>query len=268
MSGPLPLEPQYPPRTRRLERIVAAIRISRTTDRCAHFCGPYAHSLNMVLLSPRRLNHGIIPRVVVHRAVWQRLPRSWRRSVAFSLADLLAPSISQNVQDGGPIVVVGSLRTASGLGESARLCHDALESPRAAGLWYRYRAHLLMQPDDGVAFECADGRSVSCPGDADSPCQRPAHAAGDAGLAAQVGTAEPGHRLLGLGAAKGPRGLAARNALCPRDLGAEYVHGAGDRRDSPQRHHARCSASDQYPTSPPADPLARSEEAIRGALDV
>ena len=99
---------------------------------------------------------------LVHRAVWQRLPRAWRRSVAFSLADLLARNIAQNVQDGGPIVVVGSLRTASGLGESARLCHDAL---RALGLpvYAIDISHLLMQPDDGVAFEFADGRSLSGP---------------------------------------------------------------------------------------------------------
>ena len=51
---------------------------------------------------------------LVHRAAWQRLPRSLRRSVVFSLADFMAPSISQGRLEAGPIIVVGALRTASG----------------------------------------------------------------------------------------------------------------------------------------------------------
>jgi glycosyltransferase involved in cell wall biosynthesis len=103
---------------------------------------------------------------LVHRVVWQRLPHAWRRSVAFSLANLLAPriaaNIEPNIEQGGPIVVVGSLQTASGLGQSARLCYEAL---KALGLpvYAIDISRMLMQPDDGVAFDFVDGRSLSGP---------------------------------------------------------------------------------------------------------
>ena len=99
---------------------------------------------------------------IMHRAVWQRLPRSLRRSALFSLADLLAPRISESCRAAGPIIVVGPLRTASGLGESARLCHDAL---KILGLpvFAIDVAPILMQSDDGVEFEFADGRLVAGP---------------------------------------------------------------------------------------------------------
>ena len=99
---------------------------------------------------------------LVHRAAWQRLPRSLRRSVVFSLADLLAPSISQGRStERGPIIVIGALRTASGLGESARLCHDALKI-LGVPVFGIDIGPTLMQSDD-VDFEWPDGGFVAEP---------------------------------------------------------------------------------------------------------
>ena len=82
--------------------------------------------------------------------------------MAFSLADLLAPRISESGRGAYPIIVVGPLRTASGLGESARLCHDVL---KVLGLpvFGIDVAPVLMQSDDSVGFKYDDGRSVSGP---------------------------------------------------------------------------------------------------------
>ncbi len=73
----------------------------------------------------------------LHRRVWQRLPRRWRRRALFALAALLAPRPGPRPEPAaGPIYVAGALTTPSGLGESARLAITALE---AAG----YRVHGL-----------------------------------------------------------------------------------------------------------------------------
>lgn len=68
---------------------------------------------------------------VLHRQVWQRLPRLWRRRALFGASALAAPRVTPNAKPALPIIVAGPLRTASGIGESARLCHSALA---AAGL--------------------------------------------------------------------------------------------------------------------------------------
>src|SRR5579862_7349736 len=68
---------------------------------------------------------------LLHRQVWQRLPRSWRRRALFNASALAAPRITPNAKPALPIIVAGPLRTASGIGETARLCHSTLA---AAGL--------------------------------------------------------------------------------------------------------------------------------------
>lgn len=94
-------------------------------------------------------------KTVLHRHVWQRLPYRLRRSALFRGAALLAPRPSAGVRPALPIYVVGTFRTASGLGQSARLCRDAL---LAAG-WPVKSIDItepMMQPVDGeqgVAFE-------------------------------------------------------------------------------------------------------------------
>ncbi|HZH28052.1 MAG TPA: glycosyltransferase family 4 protein [Azospirillaceae bacterium] len=69
---------------------------------------------------------------LLHRHVWQRLPRDSRREAAVRVAALLAPRPSLDpIPAAGPIIVAGYLRAATGLGQSARLCLEAL---RSAGL--------------------------------------------------------------------------------------------------------------------------------------
>jgi len=62
-----------------------------------------------------------------------------------------------------PFVVAGALRTASGLGESARLCHDAMKASAAPVFGIDITADL-MQPRDGPDFDFAGGRDVDGPG--------------------------------------------------------------------------------------------------------
>jgi glycosyltransferase involved in cell wall biosynthesis len=94
----------------------------------------------------------------LHRHLWQRLPRRPRRSVLLHAAALAAPRPSSKASPALPLIVGGCFRTASGLGESARLCHDAL---KAAGLpvFGIDLTSVLMQPED-VQFPCTDGRAI------------------------------------------------------------------------------------------------------------
>ena len=100
------------------------------------------------------------PLSFVHRNIWQRLPREWRRLALFHATAWSAPRPAADVVAALPIIVAGALRTASGLGESARLCHDAL---KAAGLPV-FGIDLtagLMQPEDDAGFAFADGRHLT-----------------------------------------------------------------------------------------------------------
>jgi glycosyltransferase involved in cell wall biosynthesis len=95
----------------------------------------------------------------LHGQLWQRLPRRLRRSALFHCTALLAPRPSLQASARAPVIVAGALRSASGLGESARLCHDAL---KAAGVEV-YGIDLtstLMQPEDLADFAFVDGREV------------------------------------------------------------------------------------------------------------
>ena len=103
------------------------------------------------------------PMSFVHRRLWPLLPRGLRRSALFYATARAAPRPAPDTRAALPIVVAGALRTLSGLGESARLCHDAL---LAAGLPV-YGIDLtagLMQPDDHPGWSFADGRSLEGPG--------------------------------------------------------------------------------------------------------
>ena len=78
----------------------------------------------------------------------------------FSAAGLLAPAITRRAELGAPFIVVGALRTASGLGESARLCHDAL---KVMGLpvYGIDIGSALRHHDASVPFEFEDGRQLT-----------------------------------------------------------------------------------------------------------
>jgi glycosyltransferase involved in cell wall biosynthesis len=67
----------------------------------------------------------------IHFRLWQRLPHKARRRALFRAAAWWAPRVTPEAQAKGPIIVIGMLRHASGLGAAARACHDAL---KAAGL--------------------------------------------------------------------------------------------------------------------------------------
>jgi glycosyltransferase involved in cell wall biosynthesis len=98
----------------------------------------------------------------LHRQVWQRIPRAPRRRALFTITSLLAPRPARSVAPVLPVTIVGALGTASGLGESARLCHQAL---RAAGLPVLGidLSRGLMQPRDLPSAEF-DGVGAEGPG--------------------------------------------------------------------------------------------------------
>ena len=95
---------------------------------------------------------------LLHRHVWQRLPQQPRRTVLFYGAALAAPRPSPEADPALPLIVVGNFRSASGLGESARLCHDALKAAELPVFGIDLTS-VLMQPDD-LGFDYADGRGI------------------------------------------------------------------------------------------------------------
>ncbi|GEO17256.1 glycosyltransferase [Microvirga aerophila] len=94
-----------------------------------------------------------------HRRVWRRLPHKARRAVLFRLASWWAPRPAPDAKAAGPIIIVGMLRHASGLGAAARACHDAL---KASGLPV-YGIDLtekLMHELNHTDFTYDDGRQI------------------------------------------------------------------------------------------------------------
>lgn len=92
----------------------------------------------------------------LHRAIWQNLPHGPRRRALFTSARMLAPRPSPKSPPSTPIFVAGCLRTASGLGESARLCHDAFLAEGFETYGIDISA-ALMQPVDQPDFVFEDG---------------------------------------------------------------------------------------------------------------
>jgi glycosyltransferase involved in cell wall biosynthesis len=99
----------------------------------------------------------------LHREIWQRLPRPLRQQALLTASSALAPRPNAQARAALPIIVVGALRAASGLGQSARHCYNAI---KAAGLPV-YGIDLtkaLMQAEDYLEFEFNDARSLEGPG--------------------------------------------------------------------------------------------------------
>lgn len=94
----------------------------------------------------------------LHRTVWQKLPSSWRRMALFTVTSIVAPRPQRAARAAQPIIVVGALRSATGLGESARLCHDALKNSGFQIYGIDIGA-ALMQPAD-VDFNFNDGSAI------------------------------------------------------------------------------------------------------------
>lgn len=94
-----------------------------------------------------------------HHHVWRRLPHKARRAMLFRLASWWAPRPAADARAVAPIIIVGMLRHASGLGAAARACHDAL---KAAGLEV-YGIDLteqLMHEVNHADFTYDDGRGL------------------------------------------------------------------------------------------------------------
>lgn len=98
----------------------------------------------------------------VHRHIWGRFPRTLRREALFSATRLIAPRPSRNVSASGPIYVAGALRTASGLGEAARLAYKALEDSGLDVRGIDLTAALMQRVDADFAFR--DGAAETGPG--------------------------------------------------------------------------------------------------------
>jgi glycosyltransferase involved in cell wall biosynthesis len=101
-------------------------------------------------------------RSVLHRHLWQRLPRSWRRAALFQATVMAAPRPTPGARSTQPFIIVGALSTASGLGETARLSHDALNVCGLSVFGIDLSAEL-MQPVDRFSFAFLDGRNVYGP---------------------------------------------------------------------------------------------------------
>ena len=102
-------------------------------------------------------------RNTLHRLIWSRLPRAVRRAALFSLTHLAAVRPDPAARPAEPIIVVGYLRSATGLGESARLCYSALSEQGFDVRGIDVSAEL-MQPIDFPDYEFRDGRSSRGPG--------------------------------------------------------------------------------------------------------
>lgn len=102
-------------------------------------------------------------RTFLHRRLWQALPRKWRRSLLFRTTSLAVPRPPPKARPTGPLIVAGTLRTASGLGEASRLCHEALQ--HADLLVHGIDlTEWLMQSVDFPDYSFVDGQSLDGPG--------------------------------------------------------------------------------------------------------
>ena len=99
----------------------------------------------------------------LHRTIWQSLPRGMRRTALFHATMLMARRPTRDARPALPIIVGGVLSTTSGLGQSARLCHDALQSAKLPVYGLDLTA-ALMQPADADQAAYADGHAHTGPG--------------------------------------------------------------------------------------------------------
>lgn len=96
---------------------------------------------------------------LIRRQIWRRVPRKTREALLCRVATWFAPTITPLAVAKEPIIVVGLLRTATGLGAAARACHDAL---KAAGLRVYGVDLTLFSAHDAILtnFAFEDGREV------------------------------------------------------------------------------------------------------------
>ncbi len=101
---------------------------------------------------------------LLHRFIWRHLPKGARRVALAYLTAALSPTPEKlRPSSVEPIIVVGNLRTASGLGMSARLCIQALQ---AAGMDVRGidLSDKFLQGNQHIAFDLPDATGHEGPG--------------------------------------------------------------------------------------------------------
>lgn len=94
-----------------------------------------------------------------HRGLWRKLPRKLRRNLLLIGASAAAPRVVREVRAKGPVIVVGRLCNASGLGGVARACHDALKA-EGIEVYGIDISRVLMCELDFPDFEFEDGRGL------------------------------------------------------------------------------------------------------------
>jgi len=94
-----------------------------------------------------------------HRQIWRRLPRATRRAVLLHGSARLAPRVTASAKAESPIIVVGPLRAASGLGEGARVCHDALKQ-MGLPVFGIDLSRTLLYDEDYADYVFDDGRHL------------------------------------------------------------------------------------------------------------
>src|SRR5436309_3393017 len=94
-----------------------------------------------------------------HRIVWKRLPRQARRSALFALTRYAAAKPDPDALAVEPIIVVGCLRSATGLGEGARLSYQTLLDG-GMDVYAIDVSSVLMQPRELSDFSFRDGSSI------------------------------------------------------------------------------------------------------------
>jgi glycosyltransferase involved in cell wall biosynthesis len=100
---------------------------------------------------------------LIHEHLWRSLPRGLRRGSLFHITSCLAPRPTPEAAANAPLIVAGFLQAASGLGEGARLCHEALCQCRQDVYGIDLTEHFR-QPGPVVPLPFRDGRSIEGPG--------------------------------------------------------------------------------------------------------
>lgn len=95
----------------------------------------------------------------LHRQIWRRLPVGARRAVFARVSTWRAPAITVGAKIEEPIIIVGMLRQASGLGDAARKSHDALKAAGISVYGVDVTRHL-MHEENYFDFSFEDGRHL------------------------------------------------------------------------------------------------------------
>lgn len=100
------------------------------------------------------------------RAVWHRLPVWLRRPLAHGVLSVLAPPLpkasAESCAANAPVIVVGFLSSASGLGQAARLAYTALERQGRRVFGVDLSANFF-ETSEAVRFAFTDGRTYRGP---------------------------------------------------------------------------------------------------------